>query len=167
MKKITLPKASVLTSPNPVTLVCTEKADGSANLAHGLVVGRTFPTILDDRLCNGEALLQRRNGAQKPPSRADHSGRRAQRRRAYLRLVHGPRHRQGGKDGRRSRIASRYPIRVPARSRVAIVCDLAEFHEVGDHYLYVCNVKAVYANEEETPLFAWDGYAKIAPVPVS
>lgn len=33
MKQITLPKASQLTSPNPVTLVCTQKPDGSTNLA--------------------------------------------------------------------------------------------------------------------------------------
>ena len=33
MEKITLPKASVLTSPNPVTLVCTRKPDGTTNLA--------------------------------------------------------------------------------------------------------------------------------------
>lgn len=33
MKKINLPQASMLTSPNPVSLVCTEKPDGSTNLA--------------------------------------------------------------------------------------------------------------------------------------
>ena len=33
MKKISLSEASSLTSPNPVTLVCTQKADGSTNLA--------------------------------------------------------------------------------------------------------------------------------------
>ena len=33
MKEITLPKASQLTSPNPVTVVCTRKPDGSTNLA--------------------------------------------------------------------------------------------------------------------------------------
>ena len=33
MKKISLPQASRLTSPNPVTVVCTQKPDGSTNLA--------------------------------------------------------------------------------------------------------------------------------------
>ena len=33
MKEITLPKASQLTFPNPVTVVCTRKPDGSTNLA--------------------------------------------------------------------------------------------------------------------------------------
>ncbi len=33
MIKINLPQAAKLTSPNPVTLVCTQKPDGSTNLA--------------------------------------------------------------------------------------------------------------------------------------
>lgn len=33
MKKINLAQASALTSPNPVTVVCTERPDGGANLA--------------------------------------------------------------------------------------------------------------------------------------
>ena len=38
MKKISLPQASALTSPNPVTVVCTQKPDGSTNLADGVLV---------------------------------------------------------------------------------------------------------------------------------
>lgn len=33
MNKINLPQAAKLTSPNPVTVVCTQKPDGSTNLA--------------------------------------------------------------------------------------------------------------------------------------
>lgn len=33
MNKITLPQASVLTSPNPATLICTKRDDGKTNLA--------------------------------------------------------------------------------------------------------------------------------------
>lgn len=33
MEKITLPTASLLTSPNPVTLIATQKEDGKTNLA--------------------------------------------------------------------------------------------------------------------------------------
>lgn len=54
-------------------------------------------------------------------------------------------------------------IRIPAHSRVAIVCRLKEYHEVGDHYLYICNVEKVYGDEAEEALFAWNGYGKIAP----
>ena len=33
MEQIKLPQASVLTSPNPVSIVCTQKPDGTTNLA--------------------------------------------------------------------------------------------------------------------------------------
>ena len=33
MEQIKLPQAAVLTAPNPVTVVCTEKPDGTTNLA--------------------------------------------------------------------------------------------------------------------------------------
>lgn len=53
-------------------------------------------------------------------------------------------------------------IKIPVHSRVAIQCSLKEYHEVGDHYLYICDVDQVYGNEAEKALFAWNGYAKIA-----
>ena len=55
-------------------------------------------------------------------------------------------------------------IQVPAHSRVAMVCRLKEYHEVGDHYLYLCDVERVYGNEAEEALFAWNGYSEIRPV---
>ena len=54
-------------------------------------------------------------------------------------------------------------IQVPAHSRVAMVCRLKEYHEVGDHYLYLCDVERVYGNEVEEALFAWNGYSEIRP----
>ena len=52
-------------------------------------------------------------------------------------------------------------IKIPVHSRVAIQCSLKEFYEVGDHYLYICNVEQVYGNEAEEALFAWDGYSQL------
>lgn len=57
-------------------------------------------------------------------------------------------------------------IQVPAHSKVAIEATLKEFVETGDHYLYICNVENVYANEGEEALFAWGGYSKIAPATI-
>ena len=54
-------------------------------------------------------------------------------------------------------------IKIPVHSRVAIVCSLKEYHEVGDHYLYICNVEQVYGNEAEQALFAWNGYSQLRP----
>ena len=55
------------------------------------------------------------------------------------------------------------PIQIPAHSRVAIQCHMKEFHEVGDHYLYICEVEKVYGNEAEEALFAWNGYSQLRP----
>ena len=55
-------------------------------------------------------------------------------------------------------------IKVPEHSCLAIVCTLKEFVETGDHYLYICNVEQVYADEKEKAVFAWNGYSKIRPV---
>lgn len=52
---------------------------------------------------------------------------------------------------------------IPAHSRVAIVCNLKEYHEVGDHYLYICNVEQVYGDETEEAMFAWNGYSQLRP----
>ena len=54
-------------------------------------------------------------------------------------------------------------IQIPVHSRVAIVCSLKEYHEVGDHYLYICDVEQVYGDESEEALFAWNGYSQLRP----
>ena len=54
-------------------------------------------------------------------------------------------------------------IKIPVHSRVAIVCSMKEYHEVGDHYLYICDVEQVYGNEVEEALFAWNGYSQVRP----
>ncbi len=54
-------------------------------------------------------------------------------------------------------------IKVPVHSCVAIVCGLKEYHEVGDHYLYIRDVEQVYGDDTEEALFAWNGYAQIQP----
>ena len=54
-------------------------------------------------------------------------------------------------------------IKSPVHSRVAIVCSMKEYHEVGDHYLYICDVEQVYGNEVEEGLFAWNGYSQVRP----
>ena len=53
-------------------------------------------------------------------------------------------------------------IKIPSNSKVAIQMTLKDYIEVGDHYLYICDVEQVYGNENEEALFAWNGYSKIA-----
>lgn len=53
-------------------------------------------------------------------------------------------------------------IKVPLHSAAAIQCKLKEYIETGDHYLYICDVEEVYADDKERTVFSWDGYTKIA-----
>ena len=163
MKQITLPKASQLTSPNPVTVVCTQKPDGSTNLA--TVSWWTYLSYNPGMIAYAMA---------KP----SYSGERVRENQKVILTVPGTEMADavlgcGSTTGRNTDKVSRFhielaeiegsPIKIPAHSRVAIVCKLKEYHEVGDHYLYICDVEQVYGDESEEALFAWDGYSKIRP----
>ena len=54
-------------------------------------------------------------------------------------------------------------IQIPEDSRVAFVVSLAQTVEAGDHYLYLCNIEKMVADDTKEALFTWDGYAKVAP----
>ncbi len=165
LEKITLPKASHLTSPNPVSLVCTQKPDGSANLA--AVSWWTYLSYKPDMIAfamaktsySGEMVRSSGNVVLTVPG-ADIAD-----------AVFGC----GTTTGRSTDKVSQFrielmavegsPVPIPVHSRVAIVCRLKEYHETGDHYLYICDVEQVYGNEAEEALFAWKGYAEIRPIP--
>lgn len=163
MKKSTLANASGLTSPNPVTLVCTKKADGGTNLA--TVSWWTYLSFNPNMI--GFAM-----------AKTSFSGERTRETKEVVITVPGAAIASqvmscGTCSGRDTDKAAKFgveltavegsDIKVPAHTRVAILCELKEFHEVGDHYLYICNVKDVFANEDEEAVFAWKGYAEIAP----
>lgn len=40
-------------------------------------------------------------------------------------------------------------------------------YEVGDHYLYICEVEKVCGNEAEEALLAWNGCSRLRPAPPS
>lgn len=163
MDKITLVKSSQLTSPNPVTVVCTQKPDGSTNLA--TVSWWTYLSFnpnmvayaMSKRSYSGEMVRQNKKviltvpGAEIAPAVLGcgcTSGRDTDKAAKFnVELTDVP-----GSD-----------IKIPLHSRVAIVCHLKEYHEVGDHYLYICDVDQVYGNEQEQALFAWNGYSEIRP----
>lgn len=164
MHKINLPKASVLTSPNPVTLVCTQKADGNTNLA--TVSWWTYLSYNPSMIAYAMA---------KP----SYSGEMVRANRQVVLTVPGAQIADavagcGSCTGRSTDKIAKFGIEmqqlpacdilVPRHTRVAIVCELKEFIEVGDHYLYICNVKEVYADDTQQALFAWNGYAQIRPV---
>lgn len=163
MEKINLPKAAKLTSPNPVTLVCTEKPDGTTNLA--TVSWWTYLSFNPSMIAYAMA-------------KTSYSGEMVRNNKKVILTVPGAEIAQavmgcGSTTGRDTDKAQQFgielarvegsSIKIPVHSRVAIQCRMKEYHEVGDHYLYICDVEQVYGDENEKALFAWNGYSKVAP----
>lgn len=164
MNKISLPLAANLTSPNPVTLVCTQKPDGSTNLA--TVSWWTYLSFNPNMIAYAMA-------------KTSYSGEMVRKNKQVILTIPGEKIAQevmgcGSTTGRNTDKVSKFgvemqslpdsDIKVPLHSRVAIVCELKEFIETGDHNLYICNVKQVYGNEQEKAVFAWNGYSEIRSV---
>ena len=163
MKKINLPQDSRLTSPNPVTVVCTEKPDGSTNLA--TVSWWTYLSFNPNMIAYAMA-------------KTSYSGEMVRNNRKVILTIPGAEIADavmgcGSTTGRDTDKVSKFnielkavegsAIQIPVHSRVAIVCSLKEYHEVGDHYLYICDVEQVYGDESEEALFAWNGYSQLRP----
>ena len=163
MKKINLPQASKLTSPNPVTLVCTQKTDGTTNLA--TVSWWTYLSFSPGMI--GFAMMK--------PS---YTGEMTRKNKKVILTIPGESIAKevmecGTATGRTTdkvdtlgielQHISDSDIQIPVHSRAAILCTLKEYVEVGDHYLYICKVDEVYGNEAEVAVFAWNGYSEIRP----
>lgn len=163
MNKISLPQASTLTSPNPVTLVCTQKPDGSTNLA--TVSWWTYLSYNPNMIAYAMA-------------KTSYSGEMVRNNKKVILTIPGIAiadevmgcGMSTGRDtdkiaklGIEMQEVPNNEIKIPLHSRVAIKCSLKEFIETGDHYLYICNVEDVYGNEQEEAVFAWNGYSQIRP----
>ncbi len=161
MNKINLPQAAKLTSPNPVSVVCTMKPDGSTNLA--TVSWWTYLSFNPNMIAYAMA-------------KTSYSGEMVRDTHKVILTIPGVEIADavmgcGSTTGRNTDKAEKFnidlteiegsSIKIPVHSRVAIQCSLKEFYEVGDHYLYICNVEQVYGNEAEEALFAWDGYSQL------
>lgn len=161
MNKINLPQAAKLTSPNPVSIVCTMKPDGSTNLA--TVSWWTYLSFNPNMIAYAMA-------------KTSYSGEMVRDTHKVILAIPGVEIADavmgcGSTTGRNTDKAEKFnidlteiegsSIKIPVHSRVAIQCSLKEFYEVGDHYLYICNVEQVYGNEAEEALFAWDGYSQL------
>lgn len=163
MNKINLPQAAKLTSPNPVTVVCTSKPDGSTNLA--TVSWWTYLSFNPNMIAYAMA-------------KTSYSGEMVRNTKKVILTVPGAEIADavmgcGSTTGRDTDKVGKFsieltdvgdsPIKIPVHSRVAILCRMKEYHEVGDHYLYICDVEQVYGNEAEKALFAWNGYSQLRP----
>ena len=163
MKTLSLIEAAKFTSPNPVSLICSRTPSGETNLA--TVSWWTYlslkPEIIGFAMMKtsytGEMVRETKHVVLTIPGEA----------------LAGQVMQCGSSTGRNKNKAKEFgielkslpdcDIRIPVHSAVAVECIFKEFVDVGDHYLYICAVKNVYGDEQETPVFAWSGYSKIAP----
>ena len=163
MQEISLGQASKFTSPNPLTVVCTETPACKTNLAP--VSWWNYLSFNPNIICfamaktsySGEMVRQNKQVVLAMPgtSIADAimtcgslSGRDIDKAEELaIELIDLP---EGA-------------IKVPAHSRIAIQCQLMNTVEAGDHWLYLCTVDHVYIVAKEEALFAWNGYAKLRP----
>jgi len=161
MNKINLPQAAKLTSPNPVSLVCTQRPDGGTNLA--TVSWWTYLSYNPNMIAYAMA-------------KTSYSGERVRESKKVILTIPSEEIAEevmkcGMSTGRTTDKAKEYgielqdvpnsDIKIPVHSTVAIKCSLKEFIETGDHYLYICSVEDVYANEDKKSVFAWNGYSEI------
>lgn len=163
MQKITIGQASRLTSPNPLTMICTKTPSGNTNLATvswwnymsfnpGIVGFAMVKTSYSGEMVrkNGKVILAMPGSeiAQAVMSCGSVSGRNTDKVKEF---------------GIELKDVPDSPIKIPTHSRLAIQCELTETVEVGDHILYICAVEQVYGDASEEGLFAWNGYSSLRP----
>lgn len=163
MKEINVGQAAALTSPDPLVLVCTQKEDGSLNMAP--VSFFMYASFKPPMLAFGM-------------SKASNSGENIRRTGRAVLAAPGVSLKDavmayGSSSGGKTDKLKETPIalqriegsdiQIPEDSRVAFVVSLAQTVEAGDHYLYLCNIEKTAADDTREALFAWDGYAEAAP----
>ncbi|MEI0604900.1 flavin reductase family protein [Brachyspira alvinipulli] len=161
MEKINLANVSKITSPNPVAIVCTKKPDGNTNLA--TVSWYTYLSYNPNMIAYAMA-------------RSSYSGEMVRLNKKVIITIPSKNIKEavmgcGMYSGRDTDKIEKFSIamqeiptsdiKIPLHSAAAIQCNLKEFIETGDHYLYICNVEEVYANSKEEAVFAWESYSKI------
>ena len=163
MKEINIGQATAITSPNPLVLVCTKKENGMLNMAPvsffmyssfnppmlAFAMGKTANSGENIRK-TGKAVLAAPGVSLKDAVMA-----------------------YGSKNGGQIDKLKDFPvalqnidgtdIQIPEDSPIAFVASLAETVESGNHYLYLCNIDKIVADKTKEALFAWNGYAKVAP----
>ena len=163
MKEINIGQATAITSPDPLVLVCTEKEDGTLNMA---------PVSFFMYASFNPPMLAFAMG------KAANSGENIRRTKKAVLAAPGVSLKEavmayGSTNGGQKDKLKDTPIalqsvegsdiQIPEDSRIAFVVSLAQTVECGDHYMYLCNIEKMVADESKDALFAWDGYAKVAP----
>ena len=158
MKELNIMEATVLTSPNPLTLICSKKEDGSTNLA---------PICFVSYLSFNPPMVGFATGKQ------SHTGKRVRETGKVIVTVPGESLAGavmacGASAGAKTdKVAANNmegsDIQIPVDTRLAMVATLQQSVEVGDHILYICQVDKFLGDENKKGLYAWNGFGKVAP----
>ena len=161
MKEVNIKQATEITSPNPLVLICTKKEDNSLNIAPvSFFMYSSFnpPMIafaLHKTSNSGENVKRTNNAILVAPGISLKDAVMA----------------YGSSNGEEKNKLKETPIvlqniqgsdiQIPEDSRIAFIVSLERIIESGDHYIYLCNIKKIFADDTKEALFAWDGYAKV------
>ena len=162
MKEIKTAQAPVFTSPNPMTFICSKKANGKMNMA--TLAFWTYASTNPGKIVfslNKEAytleLLAKNKEVVIAVPGVSLAG-------ALIAC--------GTSSGRDTDKVEKFgiemqkldgtDIEVPKDTRLAIVADVCETVDANDHVLHICNVKNVFADESVEAVFGWNGYAELA-----
>lgn len=163
MKELNIMEATVLTSPNPLTLICSLNEDGSTNLA---------PICFVSYLSFDPPMVGFAAGKQ------SHTGKRVRQTGKVIMSVPGESLTQtvmacGSSSGSTSyKVEENHiemtsvegsDIQIPADTRLAMIATLQQTVEVGDHILHICRVDKFLGDESKKGLYAWNGFGKVAP----
>ena len=154
-------EATVYTSPNPLTLICSLSKDSATNLAH----------ICFSYLSFDPPMIGFSAGKQ------SHTGKRVRETGKVIVTIPGESLAGavmacGGSTGATAhKVAENHiemkavdssDIQIPADTRLATVATLQQSVEVGDHILHICQVDKFLGDEEKKGLYAWNGFGKVA-----
>lgn len=163
MKELNITEATVCTSPNPLTLICSQNEDGTTNLA---------PICFFSYLSFNPPMIGFATGKQ------SHTGKRVRATGKVIVTVPGESMAQavfacGSSTGAATnKVTENHiemtsvedsDIQIPADTRLAMVAALEQSVETGDHILHICKVEKFLGDEAKKGLYAWEGFGKVAP----
>lgn len=162
MNKINISNAPAYTSPNSMTLICTEKPDGSTNLATLAfwAFASTNPGKIMFSLNKGayslELLAEKKEVVLAIPGVeltdaligcGTCSGRDTD---------------KAAKVGLTMQEVEGTNIKAPVPCKLYIHATVAQTMDADDHVVHLCDVKGVYGDEDVDAVFGWKGYAELA-----
>ena len=162
MRELNIMEATVYSSPNPLTLICSLNEDGTTNLA---------PICFVSYLSFNPPMVGFAAGKQ------SHTGKRVRETGKVIVTVPGESLAGavmacGTSTGAKlNKVAENHiemksvdgsDIQIQADTRLAMAATLQQSVEVGDHILHICQVDKFLGDEDKKGLYAWNGFGKVA-----